>query len=96
MDFEKFSQSIKSDQTVPAVLDVHLKALWFEGKGDWNRAHDLIDQLDDQTSAHVHAYLHRVEGDLWNAKYWYGRAGQPVYKGDLADEWQELVKMLLG
>ena len=95
MNFDQFLQSIELDKTAPAELNIHLKSLWYDGKGDWKSAHDLIDRLDDLTSAHVHAYLHRVEGDLWNAKYWYDRAKQPVFKGELADEWQQLVKMLL-
>jgi len=76
-------------------LSVHLKALWYDAKGDWKVAHDLIDHLEDKTSAHVHAYLHRVEGDLWNARYWYNRAGKPEFKGSLVEEWEELVILLL-
>jgi len=72
-----------------------LKALWYDGKGDWRTAHDLVDQLSDRTSTHVHAYLHRVEGDLWNANYWYDRAKQPPYVGSLDHEWEELVISLL-
>ncbi|KGE13667.1 hypothetical protein [Sphingobacterium deserti] len=96
MNFDEFLQSIDLDKSAPKELNIQLRALWYDGKGDWKSAHDLIDHLEDRTSAHVHAYLHRVEGDLWNAKYWYGRAKQPVFEGDLADEWQQLVKMLLG
>ncbi|MDF2516943.1 MAG: hypothetical protein K0R59_2239 [Sphingobacterium sp.] len=69
------------------------KSLWYDKKGDWQTAHDLIDQLDDRKAAHVHAYLHRKEGDLWNARYWYNRAHQPVYAGDLDAEWEELFRL---
>ncbi|MCL7987941.1 hypothetical protein M8998_08320 [Sphingobacterium sp. lm-10] len=72
-----------------------LKALWYDGKGDWNTAHALVDQLNDQAAAHVHAYLHRVEGDQWNANYWYGRAKQPPFEGSLAQEWEALVQSFL-
>lgn len=78
----------------PENSSVHIKALWYDAKGDWRLAHDLIDHLEDPTSAHVHAYLHRVEGDLWNARYWYKKAGQPEFKGTLAEEWEYLFYLL--
>jgi len=81
-----------TDRRPPESLSVQLKALWYDAKGDWQSAHDLIDNLSDDTSAHVHAYLHRVEGDLWNARYWYNRAKQPEFTGDLAEEWAYLVE----
>lgn len=79
----------------PENTSVHIKALWYDAKGDWKLAHDLIDHLEDPTSAHVHAYLHRVEGDLWNARYWYKRAGQSEFKGTLAEEWEHLFYLLI-
>ncbi|MDF2478033.1 MAG: hypothetical protein K0S24_3516 [Sphingobacterium sp.] len=69
------------------------KSLWYDKKGDWKTAHDLIDQLDGRDAAHVHAYLHRKEGDPWNARYWYNRAKQAVYTGSLEAEWDELFKL---
>ena len=66
------------------------KALYHDYHGDWVRAHDLIDHLNDHRSARIHAYLHRVEGDQWNAKYWYNRAGVNVYRGSLQEEWKDL------
>jgi hypothetical protein len=66
-------------------------ALWYDAKGDWKKAHEMVDGPEDLISAHVHAYLHRKEGDEWNAGYWYRRAGKPVFKGSLEAEWQELV-----
>ena len=91
MNSKEFKQSIAQD-TMPASLSVVLQALWWDGKGDWQQAHDLIDHLSDPISAHIHAYLHRVEGDLWNARYWYNRAKQPEFKGNLIDEWEYLVE----
>lgn len=91
MTYNEFISSIENADIVPDKLNVHLQALWYDAKGDWQTAHDLIDHLEDPISAHVHAYLHRVEGDLWNARYWYNRAKQPEYKGDLKDEWEQLV-----
>jgi len=94
MDIFDFKDSLKHD-TPPTGLTVQLEALWYDGKGTWDKAHDLIDNLDDQQSAHVHAYLHRKEGDLWNADYWYRRAKRQRYAGTLEDEWEELVTLLL-
>lgn len=94
MTFEDFKQTLSGEQ-LPQNLSVHLQALWYDAKGDWQTAHNLIDHLEDRTSAHVHAYLHRVEGDLWNAGYWYNRAKQPEYEGTLQAEWESLVQMLL-
>lgn len=95
MTYDEFISSIGNTDSVPDKLNVHLQALWHDAKGNWQIAHDLIDHLEDPTSAHVHAYLHRVEGDLWNARYWYNRAKQPEYKGGLKEEWEQLVKILL-
>lgn len=89
-----FEQSITSRQ-LPADLPLHLQALWYDGTGNWKTAHDLIDQLTDQQSAHVHAYLHRKEGDLRNADYWYNRAGKLRPQVSLAEEWQLLVSEYL-
>ncbi|HWK59306.1 MAG TPA: hypothetical protein VNQ80_18330 [Parapedobacter sp.] len=94
MDIFDFKDSLKHD-TPPIGLTVQLEALWHDGRGDWDKAHDLIDDLDDQQSAHVHAYLHRKEGDLWNADYWYRRAKRQRYAGTLEEEWEELITLLL-
>ena len=80
----------------PMGLSVHLEALWYDAKGDWRTAHGLIDQLTDQVSAHVHAYLHRKEGDLWNAQYWYNRAKEAMPAESLEREWEALFHRLTG
>jgi len=74
----------------PKHYSTHQRSLWYDAKRDWRTAHDLIDQLDDVTSAHIHAYLHRKEGDQWNANYWYKKARQPVFEGSLEDEFDHL------
>ena len=93
MDLINFKESLKH-HTPPAGLTVQQEALWYDGKGDWTKAHDLVNDLDDQTSAHVHAYLHRKEGDLWNADYWYRRAKRQRHSGTLDEEWEQLVTIL--
>lgn len=66
------------------------KALYHDAQGDWHKAHDIVDQLTDPQASHIHAYLHRKEGDQWNARYWYNRANQPVCTLPIEKEWQSL------
>lgn len=77
---------------MPDGLTVYLQALWQEGAGHWEDAHTLIQDLPDKNAALLHAYLHRVEGDEWNANYWYSRAGEKNPAVALKDEWRQLVK----
>jgi hypothetical protein len=72
-----------------------LAALWHERRGDWTRAHEIAQEIDDETGAWVHAYLHRREGDESNAAYWYRRAGKPIARAGLDDEWRAIVEALL-
>jgi len=79
----------------PEELSVYLQSLWLDAKGDWNAAHHLVDSLEDKTACRVHAYLHRKEGDIWNADYWYRKAGTKRPSVSLDEEWEMLVKELL-
>jgi hypothetical protein len=72
-----------------------LAALWWAAKGDWDAAHKIVQDEDTRDAAWVHAYLHRVEGDLSNAGYWYRQAGQPVAKDSLEAEWERIVSALI-
>lgn len=72
-----------------------LQALWFDGKEDWESAHNMAQNVNTSEGSWVHAYLHRKEGDLGNASYWYSRAGKPMAKNSLAEEWEEIVRALL-
>lgn len=89
MTLEDFIKDMTRNQPSPE-LSIYLKALWWDAKGQWTYAHDLVDRNEDVDSAHIHAYLHRVEGDQWNANYWYQRAGVKPYTGSLDKEWQSL------
>lgn len=80
----------------PANLPAAIVALWHDARGEWNRAHDVAQEMHDRTGAQVHAYLHRKEGDLGNALYWYRRAGVMPGSGSLTDEWDGLAELLLG
>lgn len=72
-----------------------LQALWYSKKGDWHKAHEIVQNAGDRHSAWVHAYLHRTEGDISNARYWYRRAGRSEFTGDLNQEWQQITQDLL-
>ena len=78
-----------------ADLAPPLAALWWAAKGNWDAAHKIVQNEDTAEAAWVHAYLHRVEGDLGNAGYWYRRAGKPVAAGALETEWQGITSALL-
>ena len=60
----------------------HLRALWFDLNDDWDTAHSIVQAMSDINAMWIHAYLHRKEPDIWNAKYWYSRCGKP-YPGEL-------------
>ena len=93
MTFEDFKNSL-TQANPPAVSDL-LKALWFEGKGDWESAHNIAQDIHNNDGSWIHAYLHRVEGDLGNASYWYSRANRKMPSTSLKDEWNAMVKELL-
>jgi hypothetical protein len=79
----------------PGELSAPLAALWWDAKGDWARAHGMVDDLSTPEAMAVHAYLHRKEGVEWNADYWYTRAGRKFHRPTLDAEWQALVEGLL-
>ena len=79
----------------PRELPAALAALWWDAKGDWARAHSLVDELETADGMAVHAYLHRKECVEWNANYWYARAGCEFLRPTLDAEWQALVEGLL-
>jgi len=95
MKLPDFKQSISGASPPTEIGDLALQALWFAAKGDWDRAHELAQAAKDNSGDWVHAYLHRVEGDLSNAGYWYRRAGKPPHSGELAAEWDEIAAALL-
>jgi len=90
----EFKESLNLEHPVSG-LSVQLKSLWYDGKGDWHQAHAQVDLLNDQASAWVHAYLHRKEGDILNADYWYSKARQKRPTLSLEEEWEQLVLQFL-
>lgn len=95
MDFQVFIASLE-EQDCPVGLNDYLCALWHDARGDWNRAHQIVQDLPGTTAARIHAYLHRKEGDDWNARYWHRRAGTEFPEAlSLQEEWESLVHELL-
>ena len=94
MNKNDFMDVLKND--VPkSDLSPLLQALWWDKKGDWDRAHRIAQDIICSDGSRVHAYLHRVEGDKWNANYWYDRAGISYSTLSLEEEWESLLKEFL-
>ena len=95
MKTQEFFESLRFSDP-PSGLTAPLEALWWDARGEWTRAHALIDDLDTPEAMAVHAYLHRKEGVTWNAEYWYRRAGERYRRANLEEEWKALAEGLLG
>ena len=95
MKAEEFRASV-AEEGPPEGLTAPLAALWWDAKGDWARAHALVDELETPEGMAVHAYLHRKEGQAWNADYWYERAGRRFHRAALEEEWEALAEGLTG
>jgi hypothetical protein len=94
MTLDQFRESLQQPAP-PATLPPLLAALWWEARGDWNRAHEIAQAQESADAAWIHAYLHRKEGDAANAAYWYSRAGRPHCKLSLDLEWEQITSALL-
>jgi hypothetical protein len=94
MNLDAFIQSVE-DEAPPAGLADTLQSLWWDRKGDWDRAHTIAQAIPTVQGSAVHAYLHREEGVLWNADYWYRRAGRSRPDIPLEDEWRRLAEEML-
>jgi hypothetical protein len=90
---EDFNASMTSHEP-PGYFSTQQKALWFAGKGEWEKAHRMIQDFNDSVSCHIHAFLHRQEGDLSNTGYWYQKAGKKMPDISLDREWEDLVSTL--
>jgi hypothetical protein len=94
MSTAEFQKSLES-KSPPRGLSPLLEALWYDAHGDWPKAHDITQTIDNSDGAWVHAYLHRKEGDNSNASYWYRKAGRVMPSVSLAEEWKEIVSQLI-
>jgi hypothetical protein len=79
----------------PKGFSVELEALWYDGKGDWDKSHEVIQDVESKNAAWIHAYLHRKEGDVGNAQYWYSRAGKTMPAVSHDEEWHTLAEHFL-
>jgi hypothetical protein len=94
MNLTEFKASLSQAEPPPGLAPA-LAGLWWAAKDDWDKAHRVVMNDTGKECAWVHAYLHRVEGDLDNAGYWYRQARKPVASGSLADEWTAIARALL-
>jgi len=95
MTSQEFRHSLQDDAP-SAEMQPLLEALWWDAKGNWNRAHEIAQEIHSQDGSWVHAYLHRKEGDAANAGYWYRQAGKPHCTLETEAEWLNIVDSLLG
>ncbi|MGX5820302.1 hypothetical protein ACWKWU_19055 [Chitinophaga lutea] len=94
MTLSEFKSSLRQPFS-PAGLTPVLEAMWWDGKGDWDKSHDVAQEIQSAEGSWIHAYLHRKEGDIGNAGYWYARAGRQMPRGPLAAEWEQITTELL-
>ena len=94
MTLQEFIDSLNS-ASEPKGIRPFLLALWNDAKGNWSEAHAIVQEIDDPDAAWIHAYLHRKEGDEFNAKFWYNLAGKKFPKGTLQEEWEEIASYFL-
>jgi len=95
MTYDEYLASIKNAQPSSALSET-LRSLWWDKKREWDTAHTIAQEIATPQGSAVHAYLHRKEGVLWNADYWYSRAGRMRPDIPLEKEWQLLVEEMLG
>ena len=96
MTVTEFQALVDGAPDPPKDLDPYLKALWWGRRDAWEASHDQVNELDTALGSWIHAWLHRVEGDLSNARYWYRLAERTPAEGDLETEWRELCEVALG
>lgn len=98
MNAEALAESAANDSQPPEGISIEAKALWFAKAGKWDAAHDLCQDVPGTAGSWIHAWLHRQEGDLGNAAYWYSRAGRemPAQNVTLDAEWQGIAEELVG
>ena len=94
MNILSFTESLAAKEP-PQNISVYLKALWYDANSNWDKAHKIIQDIDDKNASWIHAYLHRKEGDISNADYWYSRAGKRRPSVSPEMEWKEIVSALI-
>ena len=96
MTASELAQSATSDASAPAGLSPEALALWHCKKGEWEAAHNIAQDIHTPIGSWIHALLHVIEGDQWNADYWFGKAGKPSRKPKEVDAlWDEIASRVL-
>lgn len=94
LNFNEFQERLKASSP-PAFWPETLQALWWDARGNWENSHNIAQDIPSTTGSWIHAYLHRKEGDDWNAGYWYGRANRPFSTLSLEKELEQIVSWVL-
>nr|WP_298999109.1 hypothetical protein [uncultured Allomuricauda sp.] len=94
IDFKTFKETLDFSLP-PEKWTLALKALWYDAKGDWNASHNIAQDLHTPIGSWIYAYLHRKEGDDWNAAFWYRQADQPFPKYGMDEELKQLVEIAI-
>ncbi len=92
---QEFYKLVEHLEAPPTSWKEEEASLWYDAKGNWDKAHELVDSLNTPSATWIHAYLHRKEGDQWNAEYWYRQARKPVPDKSLEAEFEEIITALL-
>ena len=91
---QEFKESA-AQENPPEGMPPELEALWQDFKEDWHGAHRTAQDIHTPIGSRIHAYLHRKEGDLGNARYWYRRSSEPEFSGTLEEEWAQIAGSIL-
>ncbi|MEJ7823589.1 MAG: hypothetical protein WKF85_14785 [Chitinophagaceae bacterium] len=94
MTLTTFKESLLNSEP-PEIASVYLRSLWYDAKGEWDKSHKIIQDVEDKNASWIHAYLHRKEGDIGNADYWYNKTSKKRPTVSLEKEWEEIVNALL-
>jgi hypothetical protein len=93
MKYDEFILSLEDNH--PPEISSYLEALWYDRKNNWGKAHAIAQDIHDREGSWIHGYLHRVEGDDWNARYWYSKANRKMPGNTPEEEWDLLVRYFL-
>ncbi len=94
MTFEDFKNSTLHPEP-PTGISNELLSLWYDAKDNWDKAHAIIQKEESADAFWIHAYLHRKEGDISNAEYWYQNTGKQRPKYSLHNEWEKICKSIV-
>ena len=91
MKYNNFIKLSKESEPSKILSGINL-VLWYMVKDNWDLAHNIVQDINTETASWIHAYLHRVEGDIDNAHYWYNRANKEPASESLESELNDIIK----